>query len=107
MPDYFYVYPGYLMEGASRREGRRVPASLALKEVTAEEIALAARHLGYSVELQASKQYPRQFFHYAGRVKLSKKKDDVKKPEILRRLVLEIRKSRPPPGTAHPKGGHH
>jgi signal recognition particle subunit SEC65 len=105
MPDYFYVYPGYLAEGSSRREGRRVPAPLAVRDVSAEEIAEAAKKLGYTVELQAGKQYPRQFYTFAGRVKLSKQ-GGVKKAEALRALVTEIARARPPHGTAH-KGGHH
>ncbi len=104
MPGYFYVYPGYLSEGSTRREGRRVPVPLAVKDVTAEEIAEAARKLGYAVELQSTKHYPRQFFTYSGRVKLSKK-SGAKKAEVLRALVAEIHRARPPIGVAH-KGGH-
>ena len=105
MPDYFYVYPGYLSEGSSRSAGRRVPASLAIKEVTAEEIAEAAKKLGYKVELQADKHYPRQFYLYSGRVKLSKKPEGRKKTAVLRSLVAEIRRMRPAAAPAH-RGGH-
>lgn len=105
MPDYFYVYPGYLSEGASRREGRRVPAPLAVKDVTAEEIVEAARKLGYKVELQATKHYPRQFYTFAGRVKLAKR-GTTKKTEVLRALVNEIRRARPAGPHSH-RGGHH
>ena len=105
MPDYFYVYPGYLTDGVSRRGGRRVPTPIAVKDVTAEEIAEAARALGYKVELQAGKQYPRQFFSYSGRVKLTKK-GSAKKTEVLRALVSEIRRTRPATAAGH-KGGHH
>lgn len=105
MPDYFYVYPGYLSEESTRREGRRVPAPLALKDVTAEEIATAAKKLGYAVELQANKQYPRQFYRYAGRVKLSKNAGGRKKTDVLRLLVAEIRRARPAGAPPH-HGGH-
>jgi signal recognition particle subunit SRP19 len=104
MPDYFYVYPGYLTEGSTRREGRRVPAPLAVRDVTSEEIAEAARKLGYHAEVQSDKHYPRQFFTYSGRVKLTKK-SGATKTAVLRALVSEIRRARPPGSSPH-KGGH-
>lgn len=104
MPDYFYVYPGYLSDGASRREGRRVPAPLAVKEVSAEEILEAAKKLGYTAELQSAKQYPRQFYTYAGRVKVMKR-EGTKKTAVLRSLVAEIRRTRPAGASPH-KGAH-
>ncbi len=94
MPDYFYVYPAYLSEGVARREGRRVPALTSVKEVTIEEIAEAAKRLGFSAEIQAQKNYPRQFFTYAGRVKVTKK-GNVTKTEFLRRVAAEVRRLRP------------
>ncbi len=104
MPDYFYVYPAYLSEGAARREGRRVPAASSVKEITAEEIAQAATRLGFTAEVQAEKNYPRQFFTYAGRVKVTKK-GSVPKTEFLRRVAAEIRKTRPK--AAAPSTGSH
>ena len=94
MPDYFYVYPAYLSEGVARREGRRVPALTSVKEATIEEIAEAAKRLGFSAEIQAQKNYPRQFFTYAGRVKVTKE-GDVSKTEFLRRVAAEVRRLRP------------
>ena len=106
MADYFYVYPGYLAEGASRREGRRVPGTSAIRDVTAEEIAEAARKLGFKAEVEGGKQYPRQFYHYSGRVKLTKK-GSTKKAAVLRALVAEIRRARPTAGAPHKGGPHH
>ncbi len=94
MPDYFYVYPAYLSEGIARREGRRVPAPSSVKEVTIEEIAEAAKRLGFVAEIQAEKNYPRRFFTYSGRVKVTKK-DRVTKAEFLRRVAAEVRRARP------------
>ena len=68
MPDHFYVYPAYLTRTIARSDGRRVAASDALPDVTADEIVAAAKHLGYKAEGESGKQYPRQFFAYAGRV---------------------------------------
>lgn len=104
MPDYFYIYPAYLSEGLSRSSGRRVDAPHAVKDVTAEEIVTAAKHLGFPAEVEASKQYPRQFFTFAGRVKVTKK-GKVSKTEFLRRVAAEIRRVRP--RTPSASGGGH
>ena len=97
MPDHVYVYPAYLTQTLSRRSGRRVPASQAVAEVTAEEIVEAARRLGHTATLESEKQYPRQFFSYAGRVKVAKKAG-VTKAKLLKALATELRRSRPAGG---------
>ncbi|MGI0054769.1 MAG: signal recognition particle subunit SRP19/SEC65 family protein [Thermoplasmata archaeon] len=104
MPDYFYIYPAYLTEGLSRRGGRRVLGTAAIKDVTLEEIVAASKHLGCPAEAEANKQYPRQYFTWVGRVKVTKK-EKVKKAEFLRRVAEEIRRVRPRTEAAH-GGGH-
>lgn len=95
MPDHFFVYPAYLSRDASRALGRRVPSALAVPEVTLEEIIAAAKSLGFSATAEPEKQYPRQFFTYAGRVKVVKRKGTTK-AAFLRRLAEELH--RRPPG---------
>ncbi len=92
MPEHFYVYPAYL-EKLSRAGGRRVPAADALVDVTAEEIAEAAKHLGAKAELEPERQYPRRFFTYAGRVKVTKKAG-TSKATFLRALAGELKRRR-------------
>lgn len=94
MPDHFYVYPAYLGRGLSRKGGRRLPADDAVPDVTTEEIVQAARRLGYQVELEAEKQYPRRFFAYEGRVKVSKRSGTTK-TAFLRAVAADVRKHRP------------
>ena len=93
MPDHFFVYPAYLGRGLSRRDGRRLPASLALVDVTTEEILQAAKRLGYRAEVEASKQYPRQFFAYAGRVRVTKK-PGATKVAFLKAVAAELARQR-------------
>jgi signal recognition particle subunit SEC65 len=95
MPDHFYVYPAYLGRGLSRRDGRRLPEPETLPEVTTDEILDAARRLGFKAELESDKQYPRQFFTYAGRVKVTKRAGATKS-SFLRAVAAEVRKHRPP-----------
>jgi signal recognition particle subunit SEC65 len=97
MPEHFYVYPAYL-EKLSRAGGRRVPAADGLVDVTAEEIAEAARRLGAKVEIEAAKHYPRRFFTYAGRVKVGKRAG-TSKAAFLRALAAELKRRRA-------QGGH-
>ena len=92
MPDHFYVYPAYV-EKVSRAAGRRVPAEDGLGDVTAEEILDAAKRLGVKAELEADKQYPRRFFTYAGRVKVTKK-EGTTKASFLRALARELKRQR-------------
>jgi len=99
MPDHFYVYPAYLGRGLSRMRGRRVPEPESLPDLTAEEILSAAKRLGFRAELEADKQYPRRYFDYAGRVKVTKK-GATTKAHFLRQLAAELRKQR---GSAGPK----
>ena len=93
MPDHFYVYPAYLGRGLSRAGGRRVPAPVSLPDLTAEEIVDAAKRLGFKAELESGKQYPRRFFDYSGRVKVTKKGAPTK-ALFLRQLATELLKQR-------------
>jgi signal recognition particle subunit SRP19 len=93
MPDHFYVYPQYLEKGLSRAEGRRIPANEGLVDPTTEEIAQAAKKLGSKAEVEEAKHYPRQFFRYAGRVKVGKR-ERMPKAKFLRALAAEVRRMR-------------
>ena len=94
MPDHFYVYPAYLGRQLSRRGGRRLPASEAVPDVTTEEIVQAAKRLGYKVEVEAEKHYPRRYFVYEGRVKVAKK-SGTSKAAFLKAVAAEVRRHRP------------
>jgi len=93
MPDHFYVYPAYLARGLSRTSGRRVPTAQTLADLTSEEIVDAAKRLGFKAEVESDKQYPRRFFDYAGRVKVTKK-GATTKARFLHQLAAELQKQR-------------
>jgi|HubBroStandDraft_1064217.scaffolds.fasta_scaffold00319_29 signal recognition particle subunit SEC65 len=94
MPDHFYVYPAYLGRQLTRRAGRRLPAEQAVPDVTTEEIFQAAKRLGFKVEVEAAKHYPRRFFVYEGRVKVTKKAGTTK-AAFLKAVAADVRKHRP------------
>ena len=93
MPDHFYIYPTYLGRERSRKDGRRVPAALALPDLTGEEIVAAAQHLGFKAELESDKQYPRSASSYQGRVKVAKK-GSTTKAAFLRSIAGELARRR-------------
>jgi signal recognition particle subunit SEC65 len=90
VPDHVYVYPSYLRKKGPRSLGRRVPSELAAAEVTAEEIQVAARKLGYKAELEPGKFYPRQAQLFEGRVKVTKKSGTTK-TKLLREIATALR----------------
>ncbi|MFY9717570.1 MAG: signal recognition particle subunit SRP19/SEC65 family protein [Thermoplasmata archaeon] len=93
MPEHFYVYPAYLDRKLTRADGRRVPEPDGTPDVTTEEIAQAAKRLGWKAETEAAKHYPRRFFAYGGRVKVVKRAG-APKAKALRILAEEVRKVR-------------
>jgi len=93
MPDHFYVYPQYLEKGLSRTEGRRIPEAEGLVDPNTKEIAEAAKKLGTKAEIEEAKHYPRQFFRYAGRVKVAKR-ERMTKTKFLRALAAEVHRLR-------------
>ncbi len=99
MADHFYVYPAYLARGLSRADGRRVAEPTTMKDVTVDAIAQAAKRLGYRVEVEVEKQYPRLVPSYGGRVKVTKK-GGVSKSQFLRLVAAELAKL-PPTGGPH------
>jgi signal recognition particle subunit SEC65 len=93
MPDHFYIYPAYLGRGLSRKGGRRVPEPQSVPDLTPEEIVAAVKRLGFRAELEADKQYPRRFFDYSGRIKVTKK-GGTSKARFLKELAAELHKQR-------------
>ncbi len=91
MPDHFYLYPSYLRSKASRADGRRVPAGLAVGEVSAEQIVEAARKLGYQAEAEPGKLYPREAHRFEGRAKITKK-GKATKTAVLRQIAELLRR---------------
>ncbi|MHB8351964.1 MAG: signal recognition particle subunit SRP19/SEC65 family protein [Thermoplasmata archaeon] len=91
MPDHLYIYPSYLRRTGSRSEGRRVPASDAVADVTAEEILGAAQRLGYRARIEDSKQYPRTAHRFEGRVRVEKREGAPPKAALLREIAHALR----------------
>jgi len=96
MPDYFFVYPSYLLKRTTRRLGRRLPQAASVADLTVDDLVRAAKALGFEAAAEPEKRYPRESFHDAGRVKVTKQAG-VTKTLFLRRLAEELR-LHPPSG---------
>ena len=72
------IWPAYLDATKSRKEGRRVPADLAVESPTADEIAEAVGQVGYDAVIERDLAYPRQPWEATGRVQVEGAADDTK-----------------------------
>ncbi len=81
------IYPAYFNIHYSRKEGRRVPKSLAF-EPKLETIARAARELGYEIEVENDKKYPRFWWKEKGRIIIE---TDEPKSEVIKKIAKRIR----------------
>lgn len=76
------IWPAYFDATLSRREGRRVPRSLAVDDPTVDEIAQAVGQVGYDAVIEREKAYPRRGWTESGRV-LVKDASDAGKSDLL------------------------
>ncbi|NPA85248.1 MAG: signal recognition particle protein Srp19 [Crenarchaeota archaeon] len=84
------LWPQYFDATLSRREGRRVPKSLAVPHPTQRELLDALASLGLSAEpLEA--RYPREWWNKEGPVLVEKERP---KTDLLRTVGEELRKKR-------------
>ena len=89
---FLIFWPQYFDVKRSRSEGRRLPKNLAVEKVKIEEIAKAARRLGYRAEIEQTYKYPRSWWENPGRVVVNTK--GKKKSKVLLEVAKEIRKMR-------------
>lgn len=67
------LWPRYFNAKLSRAAGRRVPASLAVREPDAKWVESAAKKAGFDTELEPDVSDPRVPYRTAGRVLVAKK----------------------------------
>jgi len=89
---FLIFWPQYFDLKRSRSEGRRLPIKFAIERVTSQEIAKAARKLGYNTEIEGALRYPKTWFDNPGRVLIDAK--GKKKSKILLEVAKEIKKMR-------------
>ena len=82
------IYPIYFNINYSRKEGRRVPKSLAF-DAKLDTIVKAARELGYKFDVEEEKRYPKFWWKEKGRIIIY---TDESKNEVLRKIAKKVRK---------------
>ena len=83
------IWPAYFDATLSRREGRRIPRSLAVEEPTVDEIATAVQQVGYDAVVERDVAYPRRHWEGSGRV-LVQDADDAGKSDLLQAVAAYV-----------------
>jgi len=87
--DGYVIWPAYFDASISRSMCRRVPLSLAVKNPTAEQIAAAARRLGWRFEVEQG-SHPAMWWRKTGKV-VVKPSERLGKNEVIRRLAAVLK----------------
>jgi signal recognition particle subunit SRP19 len=85
----YIVWVQYFNRELTRSEGRRVPARLAVKGPTAEDVLRAAARLGWEAK-KLDLRYPSQWWK-PGSAVLVKPERQLKKSEVVRLLAERMR----------------
>ncbi|MFX1568388.1 MAG: signal recognition particle subunit SRP19/SEC65 family protein [Promethearchaeota archaeon] len=88
---FLIFWPQYFDIKRSRSNGRRLSRKFAVEKVNLEEIANAAKKLGYDAEIERNYRYSRTWWDDPGRVLINSK--GKKKTKLLIELAKEIRKT--------------
>jgi len=83
------LWPIYFEATRSRSRRRRVPLSLAVRGVTAEDVLRAAVAAGYRAELDPSSKHPAAWFESSGRVLVY---TEERKSVVLRKVGEQLRR---------------
>jgi len=70
---HYFVYPEYFDQSLTRKEGRRLPLSIAIENPTLLEIKLAAEKMEYKYEIKKDSAYSRQWWNPKGLILIENK----------------------------------
>jgi signal recognition particle subunit SRP19 len=87
---FLIFWPQYFDGKRSRSKGRRLPKKFAVEKVNLEDIAKAARNLGYNAEIERHYKYPKTWWEDSGRVVINSK--GRKKSKLIVEVAKEMRK---------------
>ena len=83
-------WPQYFDAKRSRSKGRRIPKKFAIDKIVPNDIATAAKNLGYNAQIEKSYRYSRTWWEDSGRVLIDTK--GKQKSKVLLEVAKEIRK---------------
>ncbi|WP_423793021.1 signal recognition particle subunit SRP19/SEC65 family protein [Methanocaldococcus indicus] len=82
------IWPAYIDKEKSRKEGRKVPKNLAIKNPRVDKIAKALERMGFNVKIYRDKRYPRQHWDVCGCVEIDYQGN---KLELLKKICKELK----------------
>lgn len=86
------IYPAYIDSSLSRKEGRRVPKSIAVYNPRIEEIIKAAEELGLNPIVEDS-MYPKLWWKYKARIVVDKVCSKQRILKMIAEKIKELRRS--------------
>ncbi|HMF31785.1 MAG TPA: signal recognition particle subunit SRP19/SEC65 family protein [Candidatus Lokiarchaeia archaeon] len=83
----------YFDKRLTRAEGRRLPKNEAVEKLTIEQLATAARALGYEVDVEPMAKFPAHWFERPGRILVDTSGQP--KSKVLNKIGKQLRKGQP------------
>ncbi len=80
----------YFDKRLTRKQGRRLPRNEAVDKLTLEQLAEAARMLGYEVDVDSEARFPASWFDHPGRIIVNTAGQS--KSKVLAKIGKELRK---------------
>ncbi|NLI62358.1 MAG: signal recognition particle protein Srp19 [Methanosarcinaceae archaeon] len=87
------IWPSYLDNKKSRKEGRRISKKKAVESPKIDEINIAANELGYAPETEYDKSYPASWWEKSGRIKIKDLKNKTKN-QVIEEIAKQIQDKR-------------
>jgi signal recognition particle subunit SRP19 len=88
--DYWIIWTVYFDLNKSRRDGRKVPRSIAIKSPTIDELVKAASNLGLEFEVYGDKRHPANWFDGPHGYIAIKKREGLRKRGLVKAIAKEL-----------------
>jgi len=89
--NYIVIWPAYLDANKKRSEGRKINLKYAIEKIKLTEIITAAEKLGYKIEVDFEKAYPRSWWE-KGCIRIHVNNE--KKLQVLYKIAQKIKELR-------------
>jgi signal recognition particle subunit SRP19 len=83
------IWPVYLDGEKSRKEGRKVPKELGVKNPKLKDIFNALKKMGYSAEIVKNKSYPKEHWETLGYIKVNID-NNISKMDLIKKVCKNL-----------------
>ena len=80
------IWPVYLDSEKSRKEGRKIPKELGVKNPKLKDIFSALKKMGYNAEIVKNKSYPKECWESSGYIKV-KVDENISKLDVIKKVL--------------------